>query len=260
MFVFIVIVILFILILIGLNYFLRRYVVFQPPELVDYQIPAKVIDDTYKGVNFWYFNQFRDRPIILYCHGNSAIIPYCRWIMNLANKYQFNLIVFDYKGYGISDQILPSINSVNQDGQTIYNYLTKTVGISSDNIVIWGISLGGEVASYLASRNPCKCLILESTFYSIYDVVLRAKGYFLAWLSFMSLGYISKLGNDYANIRCPTIVIHSREDVIIPYQSGLKLYDAIGSPNKELISTTGLHAEPYLSSGDMSTILKLMNS
>jgi hypothetical protein len=66
----------------------------------------------------------------------------------------FSVLVFDYRGYGLSKGAFPQELQVYEDSQVAWNYLRYTRRISSEQIVIYGESLGGAIALDLAIKHP----------------------------------------------------------------------------------------------------------
>ena len=107
------------------------------------------------------------RYVILYFHGNKGNLK--RWgekVQPLLN-YGYDLFIMDYRGYGKNDGNRTEDNMYS-DAQLSYDHLVKSY--SEDEIVVYGRSLGGTFATYVASRNHPKQLILEATFNNIVDV------------------------------------------------------------------------------------------
>ena len=100
-------------------------------------------------------------------------------------------------------------------------------GVAPSDIVLFGRSLGGAVAAQLASQVKPGALILESTFSSARDMA-RAIYPILSWLIIrrFELDTVARLGA----VSCPVLVLHSRDDEIIPFDLGLRVYAAAGEP------------------------------
>jgi fermentation-respiration switch protein FrsA (DUF1100 family) len=98
-------------------------------------------------------------------------------------------------------------------------------GYTPDRIFIHGESLGAAVATYLASENPSRGLILEAPFTSAKAVaggVLPLLGPLLVW-GYDSLSQIDR-------VRVPVLIIHGDRDEIIPYKLGERLFNAANPP------------------------------
>src|SRR5215813_1379118 len=102
----------------------------------------------------WYVEAQPDRPVILWCHGNAGNI--INRLDNLRFLYQMGLSVFlfDYRGYGKSQNIRPTEQGLYEDASGAYDYLTRTRKIRPERVVLFGRSLGASVASDLAVQRP----------------------------------------------------------------------------------------------------------
>ena len=85
------------------------------------------------------------------------------------------------------------------------------------------------MATWLAARVGPRAIVLLSTFTSATDL-----GAQIYW--FLPVRLISRLGYDNAEnlkrIRAPVFIAHSRDDEIVPYAHGRKLYELAGEPKR----------------------------
>ena len=198
-------------------------------------------------IHIWHFNIFPGRKHICFCHGNSGTIAHRDYVIDFAMKFKFNLLLFDYQGYGRSSG-KPDITSLYHSGLLAYRYLLEKC--KPEDTIIWGESLGGAVATYVTAKY-CKlkmapfCLILMCTFSSIYDVVEMKYGAILASI-FKFFGDLPS--KDYIlGVTCPVVILHSEDDEIIPYECSKILFNRISHPVKKLITISGTHASPIIS-------------
>jgi fermentation-respiration switch protein FrsA (DUF1100 family) len=194
----------------------------------------------------WYIPAKNARFTLLFCHGNGGNMAHRLESINIFNELDINCLIFDYRGYGTSDG-KPNEDGLYIDAQTAYDWLINEKKISPENIIIYGQSLGGSVAAYLASNVKAKGLIIESCFTSYTDI---AKKYY----PYMPIKLLAKYGfktNDYLKkVNCPVLIIHSRNDELIPFEFGLRLYAAAKEP-KEFIEISGGHNDGFLCSGQI---------
>lgn len=185
-----------------------------------------LIITTYDGIklNAWYFKNNDDSPILLFCHGNAGNIGHRLFTISLFLKMGFSVLIFDYRGYGKSDGV-PTEEGTYIDAITCYDFLVKDKGCT--NIVVYGESLGGAVAAFVASKRKCTTLILESTFTSIPELGQRLYPLFpvriLCRFKYNTLDYLKQ-------VKIPVIVAHSREDEMVPYDMGRRLYEVALPP------------------------------
>lgn len=182
---------------------------------------------------------------LLFFHGNAGNISHRLESLLTFHRLGLNTFIFDYRGYGESEG-KPSEEGTYQDADAAWRYLTKVRSIEPHDIVIFGRSLGGAVATWLASRADCGGLIVESSFTSVPD--LAAKLYpFLPVRLLARFRYDSK--SRIAEVQCPILVIHSPEDDIMPFENGQALFEAANSP-KSFLEIRGGHNEGFIVSGE----------
>jgi len=114
--------------------------------------------------------------------------------------------------------------------------------IAPRDIVLFGESLGGAVAAWLAGRVTPRALVLASTFTSMPD--LGAQVY-----PFLPVRLISRFSYDnlaaLKAVKAPVLVAHSRDDDIIPFSHGKALFEAAGEP-KQFLEMRGGHNDAFL--------------
>jgi len=182
--------------------------------------------------------------VILFCHGNAGNIGHRLDSLRIFHRLGWGVLIFDYRGYGESEG-RPSEAGTYLDSEAAWRYLVEARGVGEERIVFFGRSLGGAVAAELAgSRRPAG-LIVESTFTSVPDMA----AILYPWLP---IRLLSRFRYDaraaIAKVRCPVLVVHSRDDEIIPYGHGEALYRAAPEP-KTLLSINGDHNAGFLLSG-----------
>ena len=205
-----------------------------------------------KYVNLWHFIFNDNGQTVLFCHGNSGNISKRSYIIDLCSNLKLNLVLFDYRGYGESTG-LPNPKSICEDGILAYEYTIKKC--AGENIIVWGESLGGAVATHIASHKKVSRLILMCTFSSLDDVLKYSKS--SPWLSKLLKLTTDTLPNKQkiAKITCPIAILHSQNDDIIPYQCGKILYSSIPHENKLFIEISGPHSVPEITHKQLSELL-----
>ena len=194
----------------------------------------------------WYVPGNNEKGVVLFCHGNAGNVSDRLDSIKIFNDLGLSVLIFDYRGYGRSGGTI-SEKGTYLDAEAAWDYLIQVKHKSSKDIIIFGRSLGGAVAAETALRKGPACLILESTFMSVPAI---AKKYY-PWLP---VGLIAKYR--YATVdkigalRCPKLIVHSREDEIIPFEHGRQLYEK-ALPPKEFLEIKGGHNEGFMLSGDI---------
>ena len=188
----------------------------------------------------WYVPAAEARGVLLFFHGNAGNISHRLESILIFNRLGLDVLIVDYRGYGQSSG-KPSERGTYRDAQAAWDFLTRQREIAPDHIVVFGRSLGGAVGAWLVSRlsdhqQPAG-VIIESSFSSGPDMARRLYPVYPARL----LARLKYPVVDYAaEIRCPALVVHSRDDEIIPFAMGRAIHAAIRTP-KEFIELRGDH-------------------
>jgi fermentation-respiration switch protein FrsA (DUF1100 family) len=157
---------------------------------------------------------------ILYSHGNSEDIGDIREVLEAFRSKGFSMLAYDYRGYGTSGGRASEKNAY-EDVEAVYEYLVGKLGCPSDRIIAMGRSLGGAVAMHLACREKLAGLILESSFVTAFRVVTR-----VPLIPFDKFRNVDKI----KEVHCPILVIHGRDDRIVPFWHGEKLFKTANEP------------------------------
>jgi len=245
----ILIVLVYILITVFLFLFQSRLVFFPQKEIImTPEIAALPYEDIYflteDGIklNGWFIPSDSVRGVILFCHGNAGNISHRLETIRLFNDLNLSVFIFDYRGYGRSEG-RPGENGTYMDADAAWIYLTENRNIDPQNIVVFGRSLGGVVAVNLASERPVGGLIVESSFTSINDLGSETYPFLpVRLLSRFEYNALEKI----KKVRCPKLIIHSRDDEMISFKHGQRIFEAAREP-KEFFEISGTHNEGFLS-------------
>lgn len=182
----------------------------------------------------------QNAPVIMYIHGNAEDIGHIRPILEDIRSQSFHVFAYDYRGYGTSDG-KSSVKNAYADADAAFRYLTREMGFDQRNVIIYGRSVGGGSATYLAAENNVAGLVLASTFISAFRVVLPINVF--PFDRFPNLKRIR-------NVNCPVLVMHGKNDGIIPFRHGQMLYEAAPQPRQNLWIDGAGHNDFYAVAGD----------
>ena len=181
---------------------------------------------------------------ILFCHGNAGNISNRVDKAAVLHRLGLSVFLFDYRGFGKSEGS-PSEQGTYLDADAAYRYLTETRKIPADRIVIHGESIGNGVAIETAVRHPSRALIVESAFTSIVGMGKTVLPHLpLEWFVTYRYDNLAKL----PKVGRPVLVMHSRDDEVIPFEMGRALFEAAAEP-KRFLELKGTHNDGYLDSG-----------
>jgi len=234
---------LYILFMIGF-YFFQEKVIFRPKKLAKNHIYSfeKKFEEIYltaednSKINALHFKVKDPKGIILYYHGNKGNLKRWGQMVSPFTDYGYDVFVIDYRGYGKSNGKRNEKNLYN-DAQLSYNYVKRF--FDEDKIIVYGRSLGGTFATFVASQNSPKQLILEAPFYNLTDLSYR-KFRYLPYKNLLRYKFNSN--NFIIDVNCPITIFHGDNDRLIPLQSGTRLYEASNNDRtKFVVIKTGTH-------------------
>jgi abhydrolase domain-containing protein 17 len=203
----------------------------QPASYQDTQDILKIPVTNTERISAIYLPNSRSTYTFIYIHGNAEDLGDIRPRLDLLHSWGYSVFAYDYRGYGTSDGT-PSEQNAYRDAEAAYAYVTTQLKIPPQQIIVYGRSLGGGSATQLATRHDVAGLILESSFTSAFRVAVPFP--LLPFDKFTNIDKIHK-------VNCPVLIMHGRADRVIPFQHGLKLYEAALEPKMSLWVTDAGH-------------------
>lgn len=189
----------------------------------------------------WYAPAKLGQPTILYFHGNAG---------NLAGRSErvrryvargFGVLFMSYRGYGGSSGI-PSERANVADAKLAYDTLIED-GLSPEEIVVYGESLGSGVAVQLAADNEVGGVVLDAPYTTIVDVAALAYPYLpvrpFVFDRYESVRYLPR-------VTAPLLVLHGEADRVIPVEMGKAIYAAANAPKEIVTFPNAGHSDHHL--------------
>lgn len=240
----------YILIALSLYFFQTQYIYHPTSEF--YATPEQrgmpfegVLFPTEDGLNLhgWFIPAPQAQATLLFFHGNAGNISHRLESLAIFHELGLNIFIFDYRGYGYSEG-KPSEEGTYQDALAAWRYLTESRHLSPEQIIMFGRSLGGAIAAWLAARRQPRGIILESAFTSVPDLAGEIFP-FLPTRLLSRFQYNTRA--EIARLHCPVLLIHSPDDDIIPYHHSQTLLQAAPDP-KFFLQIKGGHNGGFLES------------
>ena len=192
----------------------------------------------------WYVPAPEPRGTVLFFHGNAGNISHRLDSLRIFNQLNLSTLIFDYRGYGRSEGKV-SEAGLYRDAEAAWRHLTDERRIPTTEIVLFGRSMGAAVAASLAGRHRPGALIIESGFVSVPDMAADL----YPWIPARRLARIGFPTGDYLkSASCPVLIVHSRDDEIIPFEHGQSLFEMAHEP-KQFLELLGGHNDGFLISG-----------
>jgi fermentation-respiration switch protein FrsA (DUF1100 family) len=183
----------------------------------------------------------RSSRVLLFFHGNAGNISHRLESIRQFHDLGLSVFIIDYRGYGQSQGRTTEMG-IYRDSDAAWRYLVDSRGKNASEIVIFGRSLGASVAARLAAQNHPLALIVESSFTSVPDIAQDL----YPWLPARWLSRLSHATRDYVrDVSCPVLIIHSRDDEIIPFRHGEKIFASANEP-RTLLAIRGTHNDAFV--------------
>lgn len=174
-------------------------------------------------------------PVVVFCHGNEGNMTR----NDNQNKIKFlvqhgyEVFALDYRGFGKSSGE-PDEKGLYKDLDSFISYLNTQYKVPDDKIVLWGHSLGSAIVIDEASRRKFKGVITEGAFTSVkdmkdYRIEHKRNGNFIHLFMrdyiFNHMPITQKFSSKdkIAKIKSPMLIIHAKNDEMIPFEMGQKL-------------------------------------
>lgn len=192
-----------------------------------------LVTDSGISLTSWYGRASAGKPTILFFHGNGGAVYHRDYRFRDFMAEGYGVFILGYPGYGGNDG-RPSELSFQEGASLSYDYL-RNQGLGSDEIVIYGESIGSGVAVHLAANVQARGLVLEAPMSSTVDVAREHYPFLLA-NRFLTDKFQSI--NRIGDIDMPLLVIHGDRDQVIPISIGRKLFEQARDP-KTFITVEG---------------------
>lgn len=175
------------------------------------------------------------KGVVIYFHGNSGnVTHYAKYVSNFTKK-GYEVWIPDYPTFGKTNGALTEENIYNEAKEV---YKLAHSKFPADSIIVYGKSLGSGVASYIAAKEKCKRLILETPFYSIPSL-------FSHYAPIYPTGRMSlfkfPVGEYLQDVKEPVTIFHGTNDETIPYQNAVRLKSVLKPGDEFITIENGTH-------------------
>ena len=229
----------------GFVYGLRRLelaMTFRPSRMAATQVTPAGAENVWFNsadgtrLNGWFFATHTKPELatVIFFHGNGGNIANVGWLAQRFADHGFNVLIFDYRGYGVSDGAAAKESELYADGDAAVDFVTKQKGIRPEQIVLYGHSLGTAIVSDVASRRTVGAVVLESGFSSASSVASTALPWLPTFLHFLGKNRFES-ARKLKSVKAPILIAHGDPDLTIPTSEAQLLYAAANEPKKLLI-------------------------
>lgn len=200
----------------------------------------------------------KPKATILFFHGTGGNVSTYQFMVSSLVEDQFQVVMVDFRGYGKSTG-KPTHLNIAEDGQVFFDDMLKREDIKNTPIILYGASMGSQIATLLAknNQNRIKALILDGALSSFTDI---AAFYAPEYKEIIEKSYVSSYSAK-ENIKplnaIKKLFIHSKEDKEIPYDQGMMVFNNAPEP-KQFLEYEGAHLMAIVQ--DKEQVLKAINN
>lgn len=215
------------------TYFLQRRLIYFPdtqrisPASVNLPEVEERVLETADGarVLVWFGRAKAGYPTLLYFHGNAGSFEFRQERIRRYMARGYGIYMMTYRGYGGSSGSPSERNNV-ADGKLAYQSLVAE-GVSPDDIIVYGESLGSGIAVQLAASERVGGLMLDAPYTSLVDVAEEVYPYLPARLlmtdRYETMDYIGQ-------VTAPLLVMQGENDEVVPIAMGRAVFAAANEP------------------------------
>ncbi len=200
------------------------------PFLKDKVNVLQIKNGRHPAISVWDITPDKSGKYVFFLHGMAQnVTNYQNLYEQIINK-GLGVFAVEYRSYGINKYATISEDRLRKDIRTAFDYLIENKKVSPENIIVVGHSMGGTLATYLATKyKNIKTLILVSPIANLTEIgqkfqfnktlgegvpeLLQKTTYKikpLKWLFSLRLNSINKI----KKVKAPTYIIQSKNDSV----------------------------------------------
>lgn len=188
------------------------------------------------AVHGWWIDGSPEGRTFLFLPGSIGNISRDLLTLGLLQSVGGAVLAIDYPGFGASEG-RPSERKCYAAADAAWEFIVGERGVSPENVIVFGRSVGAAVAAWLTAKRPCGALVCQSPLTSVVDIAARSypllPARFFCYVRFSTRRHI-------ARCRCPVLVLHSERDTVIPIEHGYSVFKE-APPPKRFVPIVGNH-------------------
>jgi hypothetical protein len=174
----------------------------------------------------------KPKATILFYHGSGGNISNYTFITDPLVKDGYQVFAIDFRGYGKSTGTPTHLN-IASDAQIIFNEIIEKNMFKNLPIIVYGASMGTQIATKMAKDNQDKvtALVLDGTISSFTDMALLSAP---EEQKAMIAQYVTSPYSAQEDIKeiknTPKLFIHSKGDKSVPLSQGETVFNNASEP------------------------------
>ncbi len=195
------------------------------------------------SISVWKLNSAKPKGQIIHCHGSgyniSSHFSHVSWLPACG----FDVFMFDYPGYGDSTGI-PTRKTTVETACCVIQEFSKSKKLP---VFVLGQSLGANIASVAISKlqnlNQIDGLILDSMYSSFKKLgAIKIHRKYIKKSMLLSKIFSNLISEKNSplhhaeKLNIPTLILHSRNDDVVPYTESINFYNKMTCKDVEFWS------------------------
>jgi len=180
------------------------------------------------------------KGLVIFSHGAAGSMGHHLGFATWFAKAGYKVLMYDYRGFGQSGGEVDRQGMVS-DAKAAFAHARTLPDLTKIPLISYGHSMGGakSVAAIAEGNIPgLRAVIVDSSFASYRDMARHMAGSFGEGLVSDQLAPVQLVQHISPT---PLLIIHGRNDEVVPFSQGMKLYDAAKQPKTLFDVKTGQH-------------------
>lgn len=190
------------------------------------------------------------RASIVLFHGSGSTVANWAHVIEPLVDAGFQVFMMEYRGFGLSEGRANHRNTAGDATRAVQFFLTSG-HVKGKPLLVMGQSYGGQPAIYASERmrEHIDGLILEGAFTSFKEIAIESVPVGLKTLTRVVFATEYEAIELMHSIDAPVLVIHSKDDSVVPFEMGMQLFEAAAG-RKEMLVVRGNHVDALLDNPD----------
>lgn len=199
-------------------------------------------------LNAWHLTQPDARGTVLFFGGQGFYLVQSSGYIDALMQYPLNLFMLDYRGYGKSEG-QPSVGAIEADALAAFQYVTDSLGVDRQRLIVQGHSIGTFVATHLATQQDLAGVVLENPATTAEGWEKTVLPWYLRLIVSLEFPEAVQRVSNVERVRgldAPLLIVAGEQDNIFPPEMARTLHrEAPSSINRLVVVEDGGHNALY---------------
>jgi hypothetical protein len=153
-----------------------------------------------------------------------------------------SVFVFEYRGFGQSEGT-PTLTGVVDDASSAFEVVVNQLGYSQNQIITYGQSLGGGIATELLKKFHPRAEVVQSSYSSLEAIGKEMVPALRIYPGLLFPDPPLNTADTLSKNKTPVCIIVGLHDQVIPPHHAFKIYNAAAGPKRLVVLTHSGHVD-----------------